>query len=281
MAAAPNAGFLAITPYREIFEAVSNWRKAPPPGLEEGEMLLTCMANSRLYEYYVLTALLDAFAANGFLQTRASRYDYQGAQGLTTGSDERPHANTFTFEKDGIELTLWYQPVVSGGMYAGENGLGLARASDWSLMQNSDSPNTLRTADKPFYTPDFILRAALKHDADSADHSRAVYFVADAKFSRMQTVIASQTMSLVFRYLFPSGRSALRISTPDFGFSAARTCTVTPLLLRLPPWALRSMGRPLWLSGSIPKWKRRRLSARCSKPRRHSQPTLKHFVHRD
>lgn len=165
-------------------------------------MLLTCMANSRLYEYYVLTALLDAFAANGFLQTRASRYDYQGAQGLTTGSDERPHANTFTFEKDGIELTLWYQPVVSGGMYAGENGLGLARASDWSLMQNSDSPNTLRTADKPFYTPDFILRAALKHDADSADHSRAVYFVADAKFSRMQTVIASQTMSLVFRYLF-------------------------------------------------------------------------------
>ena len=44
----PTPVFLAITPYREIFEAVSNWRKAPPPGLEEGEMLLTCMANSRL-----------------------------------------------------------------------------------------------------------------------------------------------------------------------------------------------------------------------------------------
>ena len=33
----PTPVFLAITPYREIFEAVSNWRKAPPPGLEEGE----------------------------------------------------------------------------------------------------------------------------------------------------------------------------------------------------------------------------------------------------
>ena len=66
----PTPVFLAITPYREIFEAVSNWRKAPPPGLEEGEMLLTCMANSRLYEYYVLTALLDAFSANGSCRRR-------------------------------------------------------------------------------------------------------------------------------------------------------------------------------------------------------------------
>lgn len=163
-------------------------------------------------------------------------------QGLTTGSDERPHANTFTFEKDGIELTLWYQPVVSGGMYAGENGLGLARTSDWSLMQNSDSPNTLRTADKPFYTPDFILRAALKHDADSADHSRAVYFVADAKFSRMQTVIASQTMSLVFRYLF-----SIRPIRPQDQHARALD------FLRLGP-ARRRFSFPAHLHGCLSPW---------------------------
>ena len=231
----PTPVFLAIAPYREIFEALSVWRNAPPPGLLEGDMLLACMAKSRLYEYYVLAELIEAFEARGFELKKAERFEYQGAEGLTTGADDRQHANTFHFEKSGARITLWYQPVLSAGIYAGENGIGLARTTAWSIAQGPDAQDALRPSERPFYTPDFVVK--VEAPGRSAQDA-ASYLVADAKFSRMQSVIAQQTMSLVFRYLFsirpirPEDRHAglWILCGADAGSGAEGELTASPLM---------------------------------------------------
>lgn len=188
--------FLRIAPYRQIFEAMTAWRAAPPPGLREETLLLACIERSRLYEYYVLAELLEGLEREGFRPVRTARFAYAGACGLVTGEDGLPQNNTFVFERDGAEVTLWSQPVISTGATAGENDLGLARVCEWSISQSDSDPNRMKRSDRPFYTPDFVFRVRPK------DAAGAVYLIADAKYSRMERVLLTQTDSLVFRYLF-------------------------------------------------------------------------------
>lgn len=200
--------FLGIAPYRMLFEAMTAWRAEPRLRLAEEQMLLTCFERSRLYEYFCLMRLIEGLRNLGWRCTEARRWYYE-APGL--GVDRAPGANTFLLAPeddagDVRSMRVFYQPVISAGAFAGENDIGLVRVTNISLakeLEESVSGMQLKTVTNPYYTPDYLVELR----TGSARH----WFIIDAKYSKLRTVLLGQTATLVWKYLFsirPTGESA-------------------------------------------------------------------------
>lgn len=223
---------LASGPFRAILETMLEWREnAPDPGelvLEE-RFLLEGMERSRLYEYFVLLKLLRGLADAGLRFVSSRRAEWKGAGALYEPAD---HPSVFVFERPEAQgeavtrVTLWYQPVISGRGTAGEEGVMLRRATRYSLasldaINLAVSRGALPGLDpklpaKPFYTPDYVIcvergascvrangfSATEKAQKEPSEGVRRRWIIVDAKYSKVKTVLLSQTPSLIYKYLF-------------------------------------------------------------------------------
>ena len=186
----PTPVFLSIPAYRLVFDAIVKWFEAGDLELEAEEALIASMRQSRLYEYFVLLKLIDGLVSAGARLIERRNHAWTGASAWE--HIQTDHPNTFRFERDGKTVTLYYQPLIAGGDWTGENGLALMRTSTWSI-----DGSALHQSGSRVYTPDFLIQVEAA--------GKTTCFILDAKFSSLRSVRTYQSGALVFRYLFSIG----------------------------------------------------------------------------
>ena len=177
------AVFRSISSYRQLFEIICQWFSVGAYDLTKDDYLLTFVASDKIYEYYCLVKMLHYLDQHLELK-KAERFVYPRRY---PGEQEICYANTFTFaNRQGRQLTLWYQPVIYGNDPA-VNGIQLYRNTSSSVR----SENNSRSA---FYTPDYLI------SFESGGQTR--YLILDAKFSFPWSIRRYQLQELVYKYLF-------------------------------------------------------------------------------
>ncbi|MCF0254079.1 MAG: hypothetical protein HUK26_07105 [Duodenibacillus sp.] len=174
--------FLSVAPYRQVYERMRDWFRAGFEAAELTPALTKALASSRLYEYYCQARLFASLERLGYRLARASchAWSHPDFAGEAAGGEN----NTFAWEKDGSEVTVWAQPVICTPAFAPENGLGLYRSAAMSFDG--------RTGE--YYTPDLVMKVA--------SPSGARWIVIDAKFSAVNTILSQQMPALAWKYCF-------------------------------------------------------------------------------
>lgn len=195
------AHFIETPAYRLVYGVMRNWFLLPPCDLKKIVERMVSVRSSRLYEYFVLSKLLSGIEGTGFTLVEKQKYDYEAAvRSPFSANNDANTLNTFRFERTAPEgrsmqtLTLWYQPYISGGRYAGENGIGLCRATSLGFDSTYEGmTSALKPSSIFFYTPDFLISVE--------ENGARRWFVIDAKYSKLSSVKRHQTSALAFKYL--------------------------------------------------------------------------------
>lgn len=171
--------FCEIKPYAQVFEIIVRWFQYGEYSLEKERLILQVKTLDKLFEYYCLLCILKLLCNNGYqkadVKNPVFKYEYTSADGHY--QNEKDVANTYMLSNGSVNVTLYYQPVISAVQF--ENNL--------TLYRTTDPP-----ADKPdYYTPDFVL----KFFASENDEE---YVIFDSKFSSRAN-IKSYSLSEVIR----------------------------------------------------------------------------------
>lgn len=149
----------------------------------ENEPLWVIKSIDKLFEYYCLLHLITMLYERGYdhLQERGARtYQYQLRALKHLEPSVEP--NTFYFAKQAVEMTLYYQPIISGSYL--ENDLELFRTT-----QNQ----SLASAKLNHYNPDFVLKSTYENQSD--------YIIFDAKYSSERNIIQHYMPDMLEKYL--------------------------------------------------------------------------------
>ena len=92
--------------------------------------------------------------------------------------------NTFFYEKDDVNITIYYQPVIYSNHLAINN----------IFLFRNNAPNISDKTAIPYYSPDYIIKISKE--------SNSKYIILDAKFSSPKKIREKQLEHLVFKYLF-------------------------------------------------------------------------------
>lgn len=161
--------FCEIKPYAQVFEIIVHWFQYGEYSLEKERLILQVKTLDKLFEYYCLLRLLKLLADNGYkkadVEKPVFKYSYTSADGYY--QNEKDVANTYILSNDDVEVTLYYQPVISAIRF--ENNLTLYRTTK-PPHNKSD-----------YYTPDFVIKFS------SSEHNEE-YVIFDAKFSSRENI---------------------------------------------------------------------------------------------
>ena len=173
--------FCEIKPYAQIFEIIVRWFEYGEYSLEKERLVLQVKTLDKLFEYYCLLRLLKLLADNGFqradIKQPVFKFDYTLADNLY--QNEKDVANTYLLSNKGVNVTLYYQPVISSVGF--ENELTLYRTT----RPSSGQPD--------YYTPDFILKFS------SCEHNEE-YVIFDAKFSSRSNIKKHSLLNVIHKY---------------------------------------------------------------------------------
>ena len=169
--------------YRLFYTLIAQWFTLPALDLHPNNGLMFMLANSRLYEYFVLTRFIDSIIKSGFVLEKAYQYHYVQSGQLTFYEDQG-FANTFVFRHGGTTYTLYYEPII-GALAQAENDLHLRRITRMSLRDKDSATGT--------YVPDYVFKVE--------SEGQETYWIADAKYSTEANVRRFYAKELAFRYL--------------------------------------------------------------------------------
>lgn len=176
--------FRSINAYRQIYIIIHNWFSIGNYDLGKEELLLSFISTSKIYEYYCLIKLLCYINDNTkykLIESKRATYIVNNPYYINT-----KYNNTFLFEHDDIQLTLFFQPIIYGDDRAA-NGISLFR----NTSSNSKSENNKKGKT---YTPDYLIKVEYNDMTN--------YIIIDAKFSTPENVRLHQLQDLVYKYLF-------------------------------------------------------------------------------
>lgn len=189
--------FRSVPEYSRIYECCRRWFQFGLYNFDERKQLLPFLRAPDLYEVYILSRLFDVLEADGWTADKPERRDYPLPETRPRSWPAVPDfGNLFGYQKDGITLTVYYQPVIYSGLdpSAGSNGVGLCRNTSISYKNEPDPYSERDAAQGNYYLPDFLLK--IQKDG------RTRYIVADAKFASLPNVKRYQLPALVYKYLF-------------------------------------------------------------------------------
>lgn len=182
--------FCEIKPYAQVFEIITRWFQYGEYSLEKERLILQVKTLDKLFEYYCLLRLLKLLADHGYQKQNVKepvfKYNYISANRLY--HNEREVANTYMLSNGSVDVTLYYQPVISA--FQLENNLTLYRT----------------TSKKGYYTPDFVLKFS------SSEHNEE-YIIFDAKFSNRNSITQYRLPKVILKYSREFGVAA-DIHTP-------------------------------------------------------------------
>ncbi len=189
--------FRSVWEYSRIYECSRRWFLFGLYNFDGRKQFLPFLRAPDLYEVYILSRLFDALEADGWTADAPERREYPLPEIRPISWPAVPDfGNLFGYQKDGVVLTIYYQPVVYSGLdpSAGSNGVGLCRNTSISYRNEPDPYSERDAAQGNYYLPDFLLK--IQKDG------RTRYIVADAKFASLMNVRRSQLPALVYKYLF-------------------------------------------------------------------------------
>lgn len=168
--------FCELRPYTQVFEVIVKWFQYGEYSLEKERLILQVKTLDKLFEYYCLLRLLKLLADNGFkkadIPMPVYKHVYTSANAYY--HNERDVANTYILDRNGVSVTLYYQPVISSTQF--ENSLTL-----------------YRTTSRSYYTPDFVLKFS------SNEHNEE-YAIFDAKFSSRANIKERHLPEVIRKY---------------------------------------------------------------------------------
>ena len=181
--------FKAVPQYHQIYDCAVSWFSKGVFTIREEQFMLSFIKISTLYEVYVLTKLVNYFKSSGYTLTAAEKilYPSPGRYFENTYCNNR-----FIFKNDSGQVTVYYQPVIYSTNRKDISGIGLYRNTSISYPKAHDGSSYRGR----YYTPDFLI----KYEYLGVSTER--YIIADAKFSRLQTVKDREFAELAYKYLF-------------------------------------------------------------------------------
>jgi hypothetical protein len=163
--------FQEVKPYSQVFEHIMRWFKFGDFDMKKNRVIFNLRTLDKLFEYYSLFSLLKMLVNVGFdtVQDKPAIVSYQYHVYDNLYENETGVANTYHLEKDGCQLTLYYQPVVHSDRF--ENDLTIFRTT---------IPR--RNVTSCYYTPDFLLKICYPF-------REPIYVVLDSKYSNRINIL--------------------------------------------------------------------------------------------
>lgn len=159
------------------------WTHSRKVNLRYHEFFFNIDSLDKLYEYYCLARLLNCLKEIGFIHSdkRDKQFFYPTINNVF--QNESTLFNTFYREKDGVNLTVYFQPLI----YRGEilNDLDLIRTSGG----DENFTNFNKTGN--YYSPDFILKFEGKDTR---------YLILDAKYQSRNTILRGHMDQVISKY---------------------------------------------------------------------------------
>ena len=145
-------------------------------------MILSFNSVSEIYEYYVLLNINEYLMQNKFDLIDTLKIVYTTSKKSLYINTR--FENTFIFKKNDMEVTVFYQPLVSSKKKYFNHLLGLFRNNNINYKGERSE----------YYTPDYIIKInrGIKNE----------YIILDAKFSNINTVIEYSFNKIAYKYGF-------------------------------------------------------------------------------
>lgn len=160
--------FQEIKPYVQVFSKIVKWFNYGEFSLEKDKLILQVKTLDKLFEYFCLIQLLKVFAENGFIKSNLenSVYNYEYIASDNLYQNEKDIANTYILNKENIDVTIYFQPIISANQF--QNNLNLYRTT--KPYRGSD-----------YYSPDFVIKFSFSEDNEK-------YVIFDSKFSSRKNI---------------------------------------------------------------------------------------------
>lgn len=161
--------FQEVSPYVQVFNNIVLWFQYGEYSLLKDRLILQVKTLDKLFEYYCLYQLLNLFSYAGFVPINdcppAVSIHYPVNDGKY--QNETDVANLYRLEKNGVKISLYYQPVIYSDRFEANTGLTMYR--------------TTRTQRSWYYSPDFVV----KFEGEGRDEE---YVIFDAKFATRDNI---------------------------------------------------------------------------------------------
>lgn len=175
------SAFRNIGVYRNIFTKIKAWFEIENINFDKEELLLSFIKTSKIYEYFCLVRMLDVFHQLNPISFEKKRLNYNLNRSYYQNTRVN---NTFYYDFGKYKYTLFFQPVVFDDINENlQKGISLFRSTRYSVKGRDR-----------IYLPDYILKVTSQNESS--------YYILDAKFSNINTVIGKQLSELVYKYLF-------------------------------------------------------------------------------
>ena len=182
--------FLRLPGYHHVYDGIHRWFAVKDVSVRDVRFVRTFLQITEMYEVYVLAKLSAFFTDWGFELTSSRKVVYEFESYSLYRNTEIN--NLFTYEKDDLKITLFYQPVLYDQSSEQTRVTGLVRSTSLSMpIKGSGEP-----AHGTYYTPDYVFRI------ESDRWKGARYILADAKYASSRNVRDFKMFPLLFKYLF-------------------------------------------------------------------------------
>ncbi|MBE6069326.1 MAG: hypothetical protein E7211_16805 [Clostridium lundense] len=178
----PSSIFMGTQHYRKIYKVIRDWFEGGNYNLQNEKLILTFSEASQIYEYYVLIRMSNYITGNGYFLKETNKFDYRLRKNAKYKNTR--YENTFIFEKEESNITVYYQPVIYAEPVVYDNNIGLFRNNDISLDGERGQ----------YYTPDYIIKVNKEGSSD--------FIILDAKFATIDSVIKHSFKRIVHNYVF-------------------------------------------------------------------------------
>lgn len=176
----PSSIFMGIQHYRKIYKVIRQWFESGNYDFENEKMILTFSKANQIYEYYVLFKINNYIAENEYYLKKSKKFEYnlrKRSKYINTRFE-----NTFIFEKEKENISVYYQPVIS--LKSSFNDIGLFRNNNISFDDG----------EAEYYTPDYIIKVTKDGISE--------FIILDAKWSTLETVKKYRFREIVYKYIF-------------------------------------------------------------------------------
>lgn len=170
--------FQEAQPYSKVYEIILHWFNYGEFNLAKEKLILQVKTLDKLFEYYCLCRLLKLLGEHGYssVLTEEEMYNFKYSCPDNLYQNETDIANTYILTKETSQITLYYQPVISGNTF--QNHLSMYRVSEGK---------------RSYYTPDFVFKF---RDGTGKEE----YVVLDSKFSSRENIKRYSLPDLQLKY---------------------------------------------------------------------------------
>ncbi len=178
--------FINVPQYNRIYMNIIRWYSRKGYDFSNERVMLNFFDAPSIYEAYVLIKLINQIKDMGFEIKETKNMIYPKNTNWTYNSSG--WNNTFIFEDDNSELTLYYEPFIYDEDRRYVNKIALYRNNSISLSRETDEERHGK-----YYVPDYIIKYK--------EGNKENYIICDAKFSRRNKILYKLMPDLIYKYI--------------------------------------------------------------------------------